>query len=199
MEAARPEEGEPPAGIFALNIRTLTGGTTTLRDVVSSQTVGSVTLRLCVETGGEYRKRSLEEYGIVGDAELHASPLLPANALTTSCVTEADARTKAAVEACAKPVVLKLRRANGKHKHRRWAHLERQGADVILVWAQHEDGSEQWQWKTFGSVPPKRRTVTAAASRGPAATSDPSGWARRWACCCGGAASASTSGAGKWA
>ena len=174
MEAARPEEGEPPAGPFTLDIRTLTGGTTTLRDVVSSQTVGSVTLRLCVETGGEPaltrllheqrpladRTRSLEEYGIVGDAELHASPLLPANALTTSCVTEADARTKAAVEACAKPVVLELRRANGKHKHRRWAHLERQGADVILVWAQHEDGSEQWQWKSFGSVPPKRRTVT---------------------------------------
>ncbi len=174
MEAARPEEGEPPAGPFALKIRTLTGGTTTLRDVVSSQTVGSVTLRLCVETGGEPtltrllheqkpladRKKALKDYGIVGDAELHASPLLPANALTTSCVAEADARTQAAVEACAKPVVLKLRRANGKHKHRRWAHLERQGADVILVWAQHEDGSEQWQWKSFGSVPPKRRTVT---------------------------------------
>ena len=56
--------------------------------------------------------------------------------------------------------VLKLRRANGKHKHRRWVHLEREGDGVILVWAQHEDGSEQWQWKTFGSVPPKRRTVT---------------------------------------
>ena len=75
-------------------------------------------------------------------------------------MAEADARTQAAVEACARPAVLKLRRANGKHKHRRWAHLEWQGADVILVWAQHEDGSEQWQWKTFGSVPPKRRTVT---------------------------------------
>ena len=53
MEAARPEEGEPPGGTFALTIRTLTGGTTTLRDVVSSQTVGFVTLRLCVETGEE--------------------------------------------------------------------------------------------------------------------------------------------------
>ena len=42
-----------------------------------------------------------------------------------------------------KAMVLKLRRANGKHKHRRWAHLEVVGADVILVWAQHEDGSEQ--------------------------------------------------------
>ena len=77
-----------------------------------------------------------------------------------SCVAEADARIDAAVAACATPAVLKLRRANGKHKHRRWAHLEREGDDVILVWAQHEDGSEQWQWKTFGSVPPKRRTVT---------------------------------------
>ena len=96
----------------------------------------------------------------MADAELHASPLLPAYALTTSCAAEADARTQAAVETCAKPAVLKLRRANGKHKHRRWAHLEREGDDVILVWAQHEDGSEQWQWKTFGSVPPKRRTVT---------------------------------------
>ena len=36
MEAARPEEGEPPAGPFALRVRTITGGTTTLRDVVSS-------------------------------------------------------------------------------------------------------------------------------------------------------------------
>ena len=174
MEAARPEEGQPPTGPFVLSIRTFTGGTTTLRDVVSSQTVGSVTLRLCVETGEEPtltrllheqkpladRKRTLAKYGIVGDAELHASPLLPRNALTTSCVAEADSRTQAAVEACGKPAVLKLRRANGKHKHRRWAHLERQGDDVILVWAQHEDGSEQWQWKSFGSVPPKRRTVT---------------------------------------
>ena len=146
MEATRPEEGEPPTGPFALNIRTLTGGTTTLRDVVSSQTVGSITLRLCAETGEEPtltrllheqkpladRKKALEAYGIVRDAELHASPLLPANALTTSCVAEADARTQAAVELCAKPAVLKLRRANGKHKHRRWAHLEVQGADAIL-------------------------------------------------------------------
>ena len=83
-----------------------------------------------------------------------------ADALTTACVAEVDSRTQAAVELCARPAVLKLRRANGKHKHRRWAHLEHQGAAVILVWAQHEDGSEQWQWKTFGSVPPKRRTVT---------------------------------------
>ena len=161
MEAARPEEGEPPTRAFTLRIRTLTGGTTTLRGIVSSQTVHAVTLRLCVETGGEPaltrllheqrpladRKRSLQQYGIVADAELHASPLLPPNALTTSCVAEADARTQAAVEACARPAVLKLRRANGKHKHRRWVHLERQGADVILVWAQHEDGSQQWQWK----------------------------------------------------
>ena len=115
MEAARPEEGEPPAGSFALNIRTLTGGTTTLRDVLSSQTVHAVTLRLCVETGGEPtltrllheqkpladRKRALKAYGIVRDAELHASPLLPGNALTTSCVAEADARTQAAVESSA--------------------------------------------------------------------------------------------------
>ena len=91
MEAARAEEGEPPAGSLTLAIRTLTGGTTTLRDVVSLQTVHAVTLRLCAETGGEPtltrllheqrpladRKRSLEEYGIVGDAELHVSPLLP--------------------------------------------------------------------------------------------------------------------------
>ena len=82
MEAARAEEGEPPYGAFALNIRTLTGGTTTLRDVVCSQTVHAVTLRLCVEMGGEPtltrllheqkpladRKRSLQHYGIVGDA-----------------------------------------------------------------------------------------------------------------------------------
>ena len=51
--AATRSEPLLPAGAFALTIRTLTGGTTTLRDVVSSQTVGSVTLRLCVETGGE--------------------------------------------------------------------------------------------------------------------------------------------------
>merc|ERR1711969_317397 len=79
MEATK---SEPllPAGPFALTIRTLTGGTTTLRDVVSSQTVGSVTLRLCAETGEEPtltrllheqrpladRKRSLKQYGIVG-------------------------------------------------------------------------------------------------------------------------------------
>ena len=43
LVATRPEEGEPPAGPFALSIRTLTGGTTTLRDVVSSQTVHAVT------------------------------------------------------------------------------------------------------------------------------------------------------------
>ena len=114
MEAARPEEGEPPAGPFALNIRTLTGGTTTLRDVVSSQTVHAVTLRLCVETGGEPtltrllheqrpladRKRTLESYGIAGDAELHASPLLPGNALTTSCVASTRAITMVSQPGC---------------------------------------------------------------------------------------------------
>ena len=140
MEPTRAEEGEPPTGSLTLSIRTLTGGTTTLRGLVSSRTVGFVTLRLCVETGEEPtltlllheqrpladRKKALKDYGIVGDAELHASPLLPDKALTTSCVAEADARTEAAVESCARPAVLKLRRANGKHKHRRWAHLERQ-------------------------------------------------------------------------
>ena len=40
MEAARAEEGEPPPGSLTLAIRTLTGDTTTLRDVASSQTVG---------------------------------------------------------------------------------------------------------------------------------------------------------------
>ena len=88
QHASRSRERRP----FALNIRTLTGDTTTLRNVASSQTVGSVTQRLCVETGGEPtltrllheqrpladRKRSLKAYGIVADAELHASPLLPA-------------------------------------------------------------------------------------------------------------------------
>ena len=38
MEAARAEEGEPPAGSLTLAIRTLTGDTTTLRDVASSHT-----------------------------------------------------------------------------------------------------------------------------------------------------------------
>ena len=47
------------------------------------------------------RKKPLKEYGIVGDAELHVSPLLPDKALTTSCVAEADARTQPAVELCA--------------------------------------------------------------------------------------------------
>ena len=92
-----------------------------------------MTERLCVETGEEPtltqllheqkpladRKRSLKLYGIVRDAELHASPLLPGNALTTSCVAEANARTQAAVEACATPAVLKLRReAPGFGRHR---------------------------------------------------------------------------------
>ena len=53
MEAGRPEEGEPPPGSLTLAIRTLTGDTTTLRDVLSSHTVHAVTARLCVETGEE--------------------------------------------------------------------------------------------------------------------------------------------------
>ena len=101
MEAARAEEGEPPQGSFTLAVRTLTGDKTTLEDVLSSQTVGSVTLRLCVETGEEPtltlllheqrpladRKKALKDYGIVGDAELHASPLLPGNAATASSLS----------------------------------------------------------------------------------------------------------------
>ena len=48
MEAAHPEESEPPArrytpaGTLTLNIRTLTGGTTTLRDVVWSACKSSI-------------------------------------------------------------------------------------------------------------------------------------------------------------
>ena len=44
MAAARAEEGEPPQGSFTLAVRTLTGDKTTLEDVLSSQTVGSVTV-----------------------------------------------------------------------------------------------------------------------------------------------------------
>ena len=125
MEAARAEEGEPPAGPFTLDIRTLTGGTTTLRDVVSSQTVGSVTLRLCAETGEEPtltrllheqkpladRKRSLKQYGIVRAAELHVTPMRPSTALPISLGIGATSRLLAALAACGTAEVLKLRKA----------------------------------------------------------------------------------------
>eukprot|EP01045_Picozoa_sp_COSAG04_P036453 COSAG04_NODE_8876_length_921_cov_2.474453_1_plen_167_part_10 len=167
MEAAAAEEADPPAqgpppAAFALTVRAITGGVTRLDGVRSAETVGGVTLKLCAETGEEPaltllvrgkqpledRSRTLKEYEIVRDAELHVSPLLPDTALATSLTVAADARVRAAVAACSKPVVFKLRRADGANKHRRWVRLQldAESMTVTVSWSKNEDFSAAFHW-----------------------------------------------------
>ena len=100
-------------------------------------------------------------------AELHVTPMQPKTALPISLGVEATARLLAAVAACGTAEVLKLRKADGSHKHRRWVRLEEVDGTVFVIWSKNEDGSEQWQWKSFGSVSPKRRAVRGSCSTRP--------------------------------
>eukprot|EP01045_Picozoa_sp_COSAG04_P023614 COSAG04_NODE_2832_length_3519_cov_1.756725_2_plen_551_part_00 len=164
----------PPRGTFQLQILGVTGAEKPLDGVRCSDSIGSVLQRLCAQSGAEPaltrlvfdntvtlddRGRTLEDYGIVQAAELHVTPMQPKTALPISLGVEATARLLAAVAACGTAEVLKLRNADGSHKHRRWVRLEEVDGTVFVIWSKNEDGSEQWQWKSFGSVAPKRRAV----------------------------------------
>ena len=169
-----PEAEVPPRGRFQLQILGVTGAEKPLDGVRGSDSIGAVLQRLCAQSGAEPlltrlvfdktvtlddRSRTLEDYGIVRAAELHVTPMQPKTALPISLGVEATARLLAAVAACGTAEVLKLRKADGSHKHRRWVRLEEVDGTVYVIWSKNEDGSEQWQWKSFGSVAPKRRAV----------------------------------------
>ena len=165
MEPEPAPEGEVPArGPFQLQILGVTGAEKPLDGVRCSDTIGAVLQRLCAQSGAEPaltrlvfnhtvtlddQKRTLEDYGIVRAAELHVTPMQPKTALPISLGVESTARLLAAAAACGAAKVLKLRNADGSHKHRRWVRLEEVDGTVYVVWSIHEDGSEQWQWKSF--------------------------------------------------
>ena len=135
MEPEPAPEGEvPPRGTFQLQILGVTGAEKPLDGVRCSDSIGAVLARLCAQSGAEPpltrlvfdktvtlddRKRTLEDYGIVRAAELHVTPMRPKMALPISLGVEATTRLLAALAACGTAEVLKLRKADGSHKHRR--------------------------------------------------------------------------------
>eukprot|EP01045_Picozoa_sp_COSAG04_P025913 COSAG04_NODE_3493_length_2772_cov_37.823793_2_plen_176_part_00 len=159
MEPEPAPEGEvPPQGTFQLQILGVTGAEKPLDGVRSSDSIGSVLQRLCAQSGADPpltrlvfnqtatlddRRRTLEDYGVVRAAELHVTPMRPSTALPISLGVEATARLLAAVAACGTAEVLKLRHADGSHKHRRWVRLEEVDGTVFVIWSKNEDGSEQ--------------------------------------------------------
>ena len=169
-----PAAEVPARGSFQLTILGVTGAEKPLDGVRSSDSIDSVLERLCARSGADPlltrlvfnqtvtlddRRRRLEDYGIVRAAELHVTPMRPSTALPISLGIGATSRLLAALAACGTAEVLKLRNADGSHKHRRWVRLEEVDGKVFVVWSKNADGSEQWQWKSFSFVAPKRRAV----------------------------------------
>ena len=109
--------------------------------------------------------RTLEAHGVAGPVSLTLSPQpVPGAAeLTAALKAEAEAAVLAAIEPCAQPARMKLRKADGAHKHRRWFWLTvgEDGLQIWVHWSANEDKSAAWQWKSFRSAPPKQRRVTA--------------------------------------
>ena len=114
--------------------------------------------------------RTLAAHGIAGPVSLTLSPQpVPGAAeLTAALNAEAEASLRAAIEPCARPTQMKLRKADGTHKHRRWFWLTvgEDGLQVWVHWSANEDKSDAWQWKSFRSAPPKQRRVTAMRATG---------------------------------
>eukprot|EP01046_Picozoa_sp_COSAG06_P027944 COSAG06_NODE_2493_length_6765_cov_3.175668_4_plen_563_part_00 len=88
--------------------------------------------------------RTLASHGICGPAAvLQLVPQDAGEKLKSAVHAEAVEGVRAAVEPCIRPVRMKLRKANGKHKHRRWFWLTTGEDDqgIVMHWSPHEDGS----------------------------------------------------------
>eukprot|EP01045_Picozoa_sp_COSAG04_P016520 COSAG04_NODE_1385_length_6986_cov_8.400755_6_plen_444_part_00 len=185
---AAPDEEAAPA--VSLTVRDVTGETTVHDGVRPAETdVETFRAAVAAARGTEPALlrlvrgdvpfddglRTLAKYGIVSDAELE---------LVAQTADEGKARQAAAFRATLSAgaaawiaeqlgsigaVRLKLRNADGSHKHRRWF-VWSVAADGSLrvAWGKRRDGAEHFAWKQLSYAAPKRRTVTGVREESPA-------------------------------
>ena len=120
--------------------------------------------------------RTLAKYGIVSDAELELvaqtaeeGKARQAAAFRATLSAGAAAWINAQLYSMIGAVRLKLRNADGSHKHRRWF-VWSVGADgrLRVAWGKRRDGAEHFAWKQLSYAAPKRRTVTGVREESPA-------------------------------
>eukprot|EP01045_Picozoa_sp_COSAG04_P028829 COSAG04_NODE_4578_length_2006_cov_2.462507_1_plen_352_part_10 len=183
-EPERAEEAEPDA--FSISVAGVTGAETFA--VRRGDTLGALQLKVAekLRTPPDQQllalegkplqahlldtERTLAAHGIAGPVSLTLSPQPAPGAaeLTAALKAEAEAALRVAIEPCAQPTRMKLRKADGAHKHRRWFWLTvgEDGLQIRVRWSPNEDKSAAWQWKRFRSAPPKQRRVTAMRATG---------------------------------
>eukprot|EP01045_Picozoa_sp_COSAG04_P042808 COSAG04_NODE_13709_length_594_cov_2.058586_1_plen_181_part_10 len=176
---AAPDEEAAPA--ISLTVRDVTGEITVHEGVRPAETdvetfraavaaargTEPALLRLVRDVPLDDGLRTLAKYGILEDAELE----LVAQTAAEGKARQADAfRATLSAGAAAwigeqlgsiGAVRLKLRNADGSHKHRRWfVWSVSADASLRVAWGKRRDGAEHFAWKQLGYAAPKQRTVT---------------------------------------
>ena len=116
-----------------------------------------------------------DRYGIVSDAELVLAPQTAEEGEARRAAAFRGVLSAGAAESISQrlrligAVRLKLRHADGSHKHRRWF-VWSVGADRSLrvAWGKRRDGAEHFVWKQLSYAAPKQRTVTGVREESPA-------------------------------
>ena len=104
--------------------------------------------------------RTLGSYGIVGETAITLAPTDSATKLRGALQMEAERSVRAAIEACAEPVRMKLRNADGSDKHTRWFWLTADGdLRVSVHWGKRRDGADHFLWRQRRRAPPKQCVV----------------------------------------
>ena len=119
--------------------------------------------------------RTLAKYGIVSDAELELGAQTAEEGQARRVAAFRDTLSAGAAAWIAEQlgsigaVRLKLRNADGSHKHRRWF-VWSVAADGSLrvAWGKRRDGAEHFAWKKLSYAAPKQRTVTGVREESPA-------------------------------
>ena len=119
--------------------------------------------------------RTLAKYGIVEDAELELVAQTGEEDKARQITAFRETLSAGAAAWIGEQlgsigaVRLKLRNADGSHKHRRWF-VWSVAADGSLrvAWGKRRDGAEHFAWKKLSYAAPKQRTVTGVREESPA-------------------------------
>ena len=175
-----------------LTVRSVTGGVSVHEGVSPADTtVEAFKATVAAATGGDAALlrlalgdvplddpfRSLDRYGIVADAELVLAPQTAEEGEARRAAAFRGVLSAGAAESISQrlrligAVRLKLRHADGSHKHRRWFtwSIAADGS-LRVAWGKNRDGSDHFAWKRLSFAAPKQRTVTGV--RGESASSN---------------------------
>ena len=175
-----------PSDTFSVKVAGVTGATE-IGGMRSTDTLRSLQIRIAEQLGGSPEQqrlvldgeplredmmdviRTLGSYGIVGETALTMMQVNAAKKLRDALQIEADRSLRAAIEPCAEPVRMMLRKASGSDKHLRWFWLTVEDGvrvglrhqRVSVHWGKRRDGADHFLWRQRRRAPPKQLFVSS--------------------------------------